>query len=435
MDNLIKELEGLKIAGTIMDEGLWSKCINLVENNFVPQKECGNERPCEEKDFREYRIIVDRNLNNIKFMLEHIIQSYNENNIRIDYDNILVKTFAMNLIYLIGEMHEKNIWNTIESVAISKELTACFCQLYCYLNVSQFLFENNNLSMILEKFRYKLQCNNWKTYPSAVAWYKWMLQQLKGLNSSEHIREILPTSLIIIDDYVPENVVIGLECLYQITNYSQPSLKKGFIDTGYAEAVYYTLERLAHQRNVKYVVPLYLCLTNILEMLDMYDNNKNMFEWTKRDEILSILLSHMEFERDVELRHAYMLSLPKLLNIGSTKWCEKIARILSDYCEHHTDLRTLKVTLKAGKAYLAMFNFRIAAHCISLYTAFLKLHFDLIKIPTFDMEIVQYLEDCIYYLYKYAPNIGCALIKDDRLRVMVKSKFQIQCLGDNKYLE
>ncbi|KAI4501770.1 hypothetical protein M0802_003105 [Mischocyttarus mexicanus] len=434
MDNLIKELEGLKVAGNVMDEELWTKCINLVENNFVPQIECGRDRPCDENDFREYRITVDRNLYNIKSMLENIIQSYNQTDVQIDYNNTLVKTFSMNLIYLIGEMHEKNIWNTVESVEIAKELTACFCNLYSYLKVSQYLLENNNLNMILAKFRCKLQRDNWKTYPSAVAWYKWMLQQLKGFISSEHIREILPTSLIIIDDFVPENVIIGLECLHQIIDSSQPSTKKGFIDTGYAEVIYHTLNRLTHQRNVKYINPLYICLGNILEIIEMYVET-NVFEWTKRDEILSILVSHMEFERDVELRHSYMLSLPLLLTIGSFKWCEKIAKILSSYCEHHTDLRTLKVTLQAAKFYIMTFNSRLSAHCIPLYIAFLKLHFDLKKIPTFDMEIVQCLEDCIYYLYIYTPNIGSGLIKDDNLRVMIRNKVQIQCFDDNKYLE
>lgn len=175
----MKEMEGLKIAGNIMDESLWSKCIVLIEKSFVPQKQCGNERPCEEKDFREYRIIVDRNLRYIKSMLQYIIQRRNEANTQIYYDNILVKTFAMNLIYLIGEMHEKNVWNTAESVLISKELTDYFYQLYFYLDISQFLMENNNFNMILEKFRYKLQRDNWKTYPSAVTWYKWILLQLK----------------------------------------------------------------------------------------------------------------------------------------------------------------------------------------------------------------------------------------------------------------
>lgn len=70
-------------------------------------------------------------------------------------------------------------------------------------------------------------------------------------------------------------------------------------------------------------------------------------QWTARDEVLSNLIDNMAFEQNIELRHAYMSSLPQFLtNIGCGKWCEALARILVEYCEHHTDLRTLKATLE-----------------------------------------------------------------------------------------
>lgn len=70
-------------------------------------------------------------------------------------------------------------------------------------------------------------------------------------------------------------------------------------------------------------------------------------QWTMRDDVLSTLIDNMEFEQNIELRHAYMSSLPQLLtNIGCAKWCEALSRILVEYCEHHTDLRTLKATLE-----------------------------------------------------------------------------------------
>lgn len=70
-------------------------------------------------------------------------------------------------------------------------------------------------------------------------------------------------------------------------------------------------------------------------------------QWTTRDDVLSTLIDNMEFEQNIELRHAYMSSLPQLItNIGCAKWCEALTRVLAEYCEHHTDLRTLKATLE-----------------------------------------------------------------------------------------
>lgn len=83
----------------------------------------------------------------------------------------------------------------------------------------------------------------------------------------------------------------------------------------------------------------------------VYRNNFYFFlfflQWTTRDDVLSTLINNMEFEQNIELRHAYMSSLPQLItNIGCAKWCEALTRVLAEYCEHHTDLRTLKATLE-----------------------------------------------------------------------------------------
>lgn len=82
-----------------------------------------------------------------------------------------------------------------------------------------------------------------------------------------------------------------------------------------------------------------------------------------------------------------------------------------------------------------MFHLRVAAHCVPLYTAFLKLHFDLTETPVFDKEIMQNLEDCICLLYKLSPNVGCAVMTDDRMRSVIKNSLQVVCLGDTKYFQ
>lgn len=434
MNNLLNELEALKISGDFSEDGLWAACIDLVQKSFVPEKIVGVDRPCEEKDFREYRQIVHRNLRNIRSMLQHLIHNRNEGHVQINFNASAVKTFTVSLVLLVGEQQEKNVWNTAESVLICKELTSQMLELYRYQSISQFLMEQDNFRTILLALRPKLQKDTWKAYPAAVVCYKWILYQTEKPGLYYYIEDVLPTALLIIDDYVPDNVVIGLECLHQIIQHSH--LRKGLVDSGNAKLIFQILTRLTHQREAKYVILVYLCLTSLLATIEHWDNGLNVFEWTKRDDVLAVLLDNMEFELNVELRCAYMLSLPQLLtNIGCAKWCERLARILSEYCEHHTDLKTLKATLKAAKTFLLMFHLRVAAHCVPLYTVFLKLHFDLTKTPVFDKEIMQNLEDCIFLLYKLSPNVGCAVMNDDRMRSVIKHSLQVVCLGDTKYFQ
>lgn len=177
MDDLLKQLETLKIRGDFCEDNSWTPCIDLIQRSFAPQKTIGTERPCEEKDFREYRLVVERNLRNIRSMLQHISNSCREKHLQLCNATGTIKTFGMNLLLLIGEHNERNIWNTAECVSISKELLAGFYDLYSCQNISQFLSEDKNLISLLLLLRPKLLKDTWKTYPSAVACYRWILQE------------------------------------------------------------------------------------------------------------------------------------------------------------------------------------------------------------------------------------------------------------------
>lgn len=182
MDDLLRKLEALKIRGDFCeDDSSWMPCIDLIQRSFAPQKTVGMERPCEERDFREYRLVVERNLCNVRFMLQHISSCCKEKRLQLSKNTGMVGicsySFGMNLLLLIGEHGERNVWNTAECVSISKELLATFCDLYACQSVSQFLSENENLRNLLLMLRPKLLKDTWKTYPSAVACYRWILQE------------------------------------------------------------------------------------------------------------------------------------------------------------------------------------------------------------------------------------------------------------------
>ncbi|KAL0105458.1 hypothetical protein PUN28_016847 [Cardiocondyla obscurior] len=433
MDDLLKELEALRIRNDFCEDvSSWTPCIDLIQASFAPQRTVGQERPCEEKDFKEYRIVVERNLNNVKSMLEHISNSCKEKHLQLVNATGIVRTFSMNLLLLIGEHSEKNVWNTAECVSISKELLVTFCDLYAHQSPSQILSEN--LYDLLLMLRPKLLKDTWKTYPSAVGCYRWILQEAKKPILFNHIGDVLPTTLIILDDYFPDNVLIGLECIYQIIQHSY--MQKGLIDSGYAKLIYHALELLTRQKEVKYIIPLYSCISSLLATMEHYDDSDIKFgQWSERDDVLSTLIENMELEQNIELRRVYMLSLPLLItHIGCAKWCGALVRILAEYCEHHTDLRTLKATLEMAKMFLLMFPMRVAAHCAPLYAVFLKLHVDLMETPVLDPAIVHYLQDCIYMLCQLSSNVGYTVINDNRMRSVLNNITVCQG-GDIKYFE
>ncbi|KAH0555105.1 TELO2-interacting protein 2-like [Cotesia glomerata] len=435
MDNLLKNIESMEITNT--QELIINKIIinieNLINNCLVPQKLVGNDRPCDKNDFNDYSHTIDGNLIDLLAELNNL-KSYNVDSRSLSIEDVDVREILLKSVIIVGENSEKNPWNNSSTLELANKLLIELCWFFGVEKFSDVFANNdqdNRLRDIMLLLRGKLLKSTWKTFPGSVCCYKWLLHQVEMPGLLKYLTEVLPTALIIYDDYVPENRIVGLICIRKILEHS--SLQNEFLKSGYADVLYDALEKLTHEREVKYILPLYNCITLVLINMEA-NNTRNPYEWTKRDDILATLLNNMELENNLELRHAYITSLPQLLtNIGCAKWCERLIRILSEYCGHHTDLKTLKATLQFAEIVLSMFHVRIPAHCLVLYTAFLKLHYDLTETPIFDEEIIRSLERCIYLLYKVTPNIGSAIIRDDRMRIIIKNSIHTSCFSDTKY--
>ncbi|KAK0092808.1 hypothetical protein PV326_000549 [Microctonus aethiopoides] len=432
MDTLMNDLGNMSISNGQINDALWDHWMNLINKIYVPQQMIALTRPCDEKDYENYRNLVDKYFDDIQSLLTRILPYTNLEQIMTTKSSSSIKTIGMHLILIIGEHSVKNVWNNPITITKAINLSLDICKLFNVSTLSQLFTTNSDIfDNILLMLRPKLLKDIWKTYPSAVLCYKWLIHQIEIPGLQKHLFNVLPTALIIYDDFVPENRVIALECIDQILRHS--SMQREFIDNGYLNVIYDALERLTHEREVRYIIPLYGCITRILTNIELVNDTIN-FEWSKRDDIIATLLDNMELEQNLELRHAYMTSLPQLLtNISCAKWCERLTRILAEYCEHHTDLRTLRVTLQTAETVLTLFHIRIPAHCTILYSAFLKLHFDLMETPTFDEEIIRCLERCIHLLYKLTPTIGSSIIRDDRMRTIMKNSLHIVCPDDTKY--
>lgn len=112
---------------------------------------------------------------------------------------------------------------------------------------------------------------------------------------------------------------------------------------------------------------------------------------------------------------------------------QKIAKIF-DFTYYEYTIVTLD-SIQAAKTFLLMFHLRVAAHCVRLYTAFLKVHVDLTETPVFDQAIMQNLEDCICLLYDLSRDVGRAVMNDDRMRSVINCSLPLVCQGDIKYFE
>lgn len=222
MDALLRELEELRISGSsLADDILWKKCTEFVTQAYVPEKLIGASRPCEEKDFTEYRITVEKKLQNILILLELVRRNRDKGAVSIDSNSANVRRCGIHVILLAGEHSEKSLWNSVECVRLAKEILCNVCNLFECATLSEMMIATDNkFSTALTTLRPKLLKETWRHYPAAVLCYKWLLHQVDEPVLSRHLGLLLPTALIIFDDFVPSNRLVGLECIYRILSQS-----------------------------------------------------------------------------------------------------------------------------------------------------------------------------------------------------------------------
>ncbi|XP_043482346.1 TELO2-interacting protein 2-like [Leptopilina heterotoma] len=402
------------------NDSYWSSCIRLIEKTFVPRIQEGKNRPCTEDDFKNHRSTVNQNCQDILSILQHILDERNETSMSLNSSK--VKIFKSYCIIMIGENSQKNLWTTIESQEICKQISEILCDLYSCENLSQLIEQNqDDVSRILTTLRPKLLKDTWKTYPASIICYKWFVTLLKKSQVINHFNDIIPTALIILDDFEVENKVLGLECISEIVQHCHT--EKQFVESGFAEMILFNLKKFIYEREMNCTLVLYNCIEKILKSLELGKENFNKFEWSERDKILEELLDKMACEDNGKIRENYMSVLVELLNsLGSFKWCGRVIRIIDRYCEHYGDLNSLKITLDSTKIILGRFEKRISAHSESLFTIFLKLYINLNEIQASE-EIFQSLEDCLYLVCQSSPEMIKELMQDDRIELKFRTDF------------
>ncbi|XP_069682418.1 TELO2-interacting protein 2-like [Periplaneta americana] len=419
-DSMVLEiLELLKGRDHVPD--VWQNVEHLISDAFAPQMTIGNERPCEITDFHDYLVNISSKLKNLTLIFKQISEKTDPSEIHSTSKSI-GKHHAVLLLLLCGEHSNENIWTTSDTIKYSRELLSYLCKLYYLKSVLELLTGTESKSGFVELFsaaiftlRPKLLKGTWKTYPAAVSCYQWMLFQMKSPHLSPHLNSVLPTALIILDDYVLENRISGIKCLAHITdNITRTEL--GW--HGHGEVIYKALEPLLYQKKEALIQPLISCLVIVLCKIEGgYIKEEASFEWSRYDEVLEKVLQCMEMEDHCNVRLAYISSLPLLLDsagLRMCRWSKRLLRVLSGSME----VAGLSLREEAFFALLALQVFLkhcwpfVPAHSHDLIHMLLKLLCDITfkknndnkKLDVEDEHIVSKIEECLSLVVKIAPK-------------------------------
>lgn len=169
--------------------------------------------------------------------------------------------------------------------------------------------EKGRFAVIMGLLKPDLNKESWKNSPATKHVFSWTLQQVTRPWLNQHLERILPPSLLISDDYQTENKVLGVQCLHHIVlNVPAADL----LQYNRAQVLYHALFNHLYTPEHHLIQAVLLCL------LDLFPVLEKALQWkggaarptTHCDEVLQLILTHMEPEHRILLRRTYAGSLP-----------------------------------------------------------------------------------------------------------------------------
>ncbi|XP_049628318.1 TELO2-interacting protein 2 isoform X2 [Suncus etruscus] len=236
--------------------------------------------------------------------------------------------------------------------------------------------ENGRLKAILALLQPELNKETWKNNPATKHVFSWTLQQVTRPWLNQYLEKVLPPSLLISDDYRTENKILGVQCLHHIL----------------------------------LNVAVLLCLLDIFPILEKGQHWKGgtARPTTHCDEVLQLVLTHMQPEHRLLLRRIYARSLPafvKRLGILTVRHLKRLEQVIIGYLEIYDgpeEEARLKIleTLKLLMQYTWP---RISCRTVTLLKALLKLICDVAKDPNLTPEpvkstLLEAATDCLVIL-------------------------------------
>nr|XP_054417397.1 TELO2-interacting protein 2 isoform X5 [Pongo abelii] len=285
-------------------------------------------------------------------------------------------------VYIFAITHSlEQPWTTPRSREVAREVLTLLLQVTECGSVAGFLHgehedEKGRLSVILGLLKPDLNKESWKNNPAIKHVFSWTLQQVTRPWLSQHLERVLPASLLISDDYQTENKILGVHCLHHIV----------------------------------LNVAVLLCLLDLFPILEktLHWKGDGARPTTHCDEVLQLILTHMEPEHRLLLRRTYARNLPafvKRLGILTVRHLKRLERVIIGYLEVYDGpeeearlkiLETLKLLMQHTWP-------RVSCRLVVLLKALLKLICDVARDPNLTPEsvksaLLQEATDCLILL-------------------------------------
>uniref|UniRef100_A0A6I8N2L1 TELO2 interacting protein 2 n=1 Tax=Ornithorhynchus anatinus TaxID=9258 RepID=A0A6I8N2L1_ORNAN len=268
-------------------------------------------------------------------------------------------------VYVFAVTHgPERPWTGPGSRTTSREVLALLLRVAGCGSVAEFLRGGDgdgegNFSGVLGLLKPELNKECWKRNPATRHVFSWTLRQVTRPWLSRYLEKVLPPALLMSDDYQTENKILGVDCLHHIIlNVPAADLRQYNRD----QVVYHALFNHLYTPEPSLIQATLRCLLALLPVVE------GPLRWqaaapgprshSPTDDVLRLVLTHMEPERRLLLRRVYAGSLPAFvesLGILTARHLKRLERVVVSYLEVYDGpeeearlaiLETLKVTIR-----------------------------------------------------------------------------------------
>ncbi|XP_071310738.1 TELO2-interacting protein 2 isoform X3 [Agelaius tricolor] len=234
---------------------------------------------------------------------------------------------------------EERPWTTARSRAVAQEVLERLLRTAGCGSVEEFLQgkegdEEGRFREVMGLLKQELTKDTWKCNPASKDVFSWSLLRVSRPRLCPHLERVLPPALLLSDDFQEENKVLGVRCLHHIVlNVPGADL----CQFNRAQVVFHALYNHLYSREAPLIQAVLLCLLDLLPVLERWQRRQGQPRATSPwDQVLQLLLTHMEAEHRLALRRVYAGSLPAFvtrLGILIVRHLKRLERVILGYLE------------------------------------------------------------------------------------------------------
>nr|XP_028563808.1 TELO2-interacting protein 2 isoform X1 [Podarcis muralis] len=244
-------------------------------------------------------------------------------------------------LYLFAVTHvAERLWTTPKTRRMAQELLDGLLRASDCRSVPEFLRgaredETGWLAVVMQCLKPELTKDTWQRSPATKHVFSCTLQHVTRPWLGPHLEKVLPPSLLLSDDYREENKILGVQCLHHIIR-NVPAAD--LCQYNRAQVVYHALFNHLYSKEARLLQVVLLCLLDLLPILEKalqrLPHNPQLV--TPSDEVLQLVLTHMESEHRLPLRRVYARNLPAFverLGIQIARHLKRLQRVIVGYLE------------------------------------------------------------------------------------------------------